>query len=92
MRVEKGHVGRAAEKIASCGQIVEGSISMATVEEFIIPECEGRVFTVRQGQTLRVIEIEGVQAADMIAFNLSDMKESFSAWLTRQHSRNFTNA
>ncbi len=83
---------QAAEKITSCGHIVEGSISMAIAEEFIIPECEGRVFTVRQGQTLRITEIEGAQAADMIAFNLIDMKESFSAWLTRQHSRSFRNA
>ena len=61
-------------------------------EEFTIPKCEGKAFTIKKGQTLRIIELEGPQAADMIAFNSHDMKESFSAWLTRQNSRNFKNA
>ena len=51
--------------------------------DFVIPKCEGRAFTVKKGQTLRIIEIEGVQAADLIAFNLHNLKESSSAWLTR---------
>ena len=65
---------------------------MKLKEELIIPKCEGRSFTVKKGQTLRVIEIEGVQGADLIAFNSADMRESFSAWMTRSISGSFTRA
>jgi len=61
-------------------------------EEFIIPACEGKMFTVKKGQILRVIAVEGPQAADLIVFNEHDMKESYSAWLTRQNSGCFTRA
>jgi uncharacterized protein YcgI (DUF1989 family) len=63
---------------------------MKIIEEFVIPKCEGRSFKIKKGHILRIIEIEGVQAADMIAFNLYDFKESYSAWLTRNLSLNFT--
>lgn len=65
---------------------------MGLKEEFIIPKCEGRSFTIKKGQKLRIIEVEGVQGADMIAFNSADMKESFSAWMTRSISGSFTRA
>ena len=62
-------------------------------EDFIVPAGEGKMFTVKKGQTLRVIQVEeGVQAADLIIFNEHDMKESFSAWLTRHFSGCFTRA
>ncbi len=61
-------------------------------EDFIIPSGEGKMFTVKKGQTLRVIQVEGVQAADLIIFNEHDIKESFSAWLTRHNSGCFTRA
>ncbi len=61
-------------------------------EDFIIPSGEGKMFTVKKGQTLRIIEVEGLQAADLIIFNERDMKESFSAWLTREYSGCFTRA
>lgn len=67
-------------------------MSRRVVRELIIPKCEGRSFTVRKGQVLRVIEVDGPQAADMIAFNLHDFRESISAWLTRHLSGNFTKA
>ena len=59
-------------------------------EDFIVPACEGKMFTVKKGQTLRVIAVEGPQAADLIVFNEHDMRESYSAWLTRQNSGCFT--
>ena len=59
-------------------------------EDFIIPSGEGRMFTVKKGQTLRVIEVEGQQVASLIIFNEHDMKESFCACLTRQNSGCFT--
>lgn len=62
------------------------------VKELIIPASEGRSFTVKKGQVLRIIEMEGVQAVDLIAFNQHDLKESLSVWLTRQQSKSFTKA
>jgi uncharacterized protein YcgI (DUF1989 family) len=50
------------------------------------------MFIVKKGQTLRVIAVEGPQAADLIVFNEHDMRESYSAWLTRQNSGRFNRA
>ena len=61
-------------------------------EDFIIPSGEGKMFTVKKGQTMRVVAVEGPQAADLIVFNEHNMKESYSAWLTRQNSGCFTKA
>ncbi len=61
------------------------------VKELIIPATEGRSFTVKKGQVLRIIQVEGLQMVDMIAFNLHDFRESLSAWLTRHLSGSFTN-
>jgi len=60
--------------------------------ELIIPKCEGRSFEVNKGQVLRVIEVDGPQAADMVSFNRHDMRESLSVWLSRHLSHNFTKA
>ncbi len=65
---------------------------MKILNEFTIPKCEGRSFEIRKGQTLRIIQVEGSQGADMIAFNHDDLRESLSAWLTRHLSGNFTRA
>ncbi len=59
-------------------------------EECIIPNGEGKMFTVKKGQTLRVIEVEGQQVASLIIYNEHNMKESFCACLTRQNSGCFT--
>ncbi len=62
------------------------------VDEFIIPKCEGRIFKVKKGQVLRIVQVEGVQAVDLIAFNQHDLRESLSVWLTRHLSGSFTKA
>jgi uncharacterized protein len=54
-----------------------------------VPKCEGRSLTVREGQQLRVIAVEGAQAADLIAFNPDDYRESLCTWLTRHMSGSF---
>ena len=59
-------------------------------EDSIVPSGEGKIFTVKKGQTLRIIEVEGPQVASLIIFNEHDMKESFCACLTRQNSGCFT--
>ncbi|MGH9245265.1 MAG: DUF1989 domain-containing protein [Acidimicrobiales bacterium] len=60
--------------------------------EVEIPPCEGRVFEVERGDIVRIVAIEGPQAADLIAFNTSDFRESLSTWLTRHMSGSFLRA
>jgi uncharacterized protein len=57
-----------------------------------IPKSSGASFNVSKGQVLRVIEVEGPQAADLMVLNTHDYQESYSAWFTRQRSRSFTRA
>jgi uncharacterized protein YcgI (DUF1989 family) len=57
-----------------------------------VPRCEGRAFTVQAGQQLRVVAVEGAQAADLIAFNAGDHRESLCVWLTRHMSGSFARA
>jgi len=67
---------------------------MATtlVESITIPKCDGRAFTVDAGQELRVVAVEGAQAADLVAFNADDYRESQCTWLTRHMSGSFVQA
>jgi uncharacterized protein YcgI (DUF1989 family) len=59
------------------------------VAALTVPAAEGRSFAVRRGQQLRVIAVEGPQAADLVALNAEDPRESLSTWLTRQQSGSF---
>jgi uncharacterized protein YcgI (DUF1989 family) len=43
-----------------------------------IPATTGRAVTLRAGQTLRIINVEGAQVADFIAYNADDMTEALS--------------
>lgn len=43
-----------------------------------IPPRSGTAFTLRQGQTLRVIDPEGMQVADLLAFGAADIGEVIS--------------
>jgi uncharacterized protein len=64
---------------------------MATIS-VDIPACEGRSWAVRAGQEVRIVAVEGPQAADVIAWNAADPRESISSWLTRHMSKNFGRA
>ena len=48
-------------------------------DEFIMQKCTGKAFVVKQGQSFRVIEIEGKQVASLIFFNAHNYKEQFMA-------------
>ena len=65
---------------------------MRLIQDVVIAKNTGRIFTLKKGQTLWVIEAKGPQAADVIIFNEHGMKDNFSAWLTRQNSECFTRA
>ena len=63
---------------------------MATVEsvptEILIPGGHGSAFPVRQGQFLQLVDVEGEQVADMVAFAARDRRE----WLSTTHTRSAT--
>ena len=44
----------------------------------VIPPRSGTAFALMQGQTLRVVDVEGCQVADLLAFNLNDPREVIS--------------
>ena len=47
------------------------------VERFVIPGFSGRGFTLKAGQTFRVIQEEGPQVGDVVLYNAQDPRESF---------------
>jgi uncharacterized protein YcgI (DUF1989 family) len=59
------------------------------VEQIDVPKCEGRSWRVRAGQEMRIVAVEGPQAADLVAWSADDPRESMSSWLTRHMSHNF---
>jgi uncharacterized protein YcgI (DUF1989 family) len=56
------------------------------VTEVLIPGGHGRAFAVEEGQFLEVIDVEGQQVADFVAFAAQDRRE----WLSTTHTRSST--
>jgi uncharacterized protein YcgI (DUF1989 family) len=77
---------------AESGRPEEDEMAATLVEEIVVPKCEGRAFTVDEGQVMRVVAVEGAQAADIVAFNAEDYRESLCTWLTRHMSGSFVHA
>jgi uncharacterized protein len=50
----------------------------AIAQEWIIPAREYSAFTIRQGQTLRFVDIEGKQVPDLVCFNERDLTEQLN--------------
>jgi uncharacterized protein YcgI (DUF1989 family) len=50
---------------------------------WVIPPKSGHALTVQKGQILRVIDLEGSQACDLVCFNLTDHLETLSPARTR---------
>ncbi|HSF59794.1 MAG TPA: urea carboxylase-associated family protein, partial [Candidatus Binatia bacterium] len=48
------------------------------VKEWIISAKEYSAFTIRQGQTLRFVDIEGKQVPDLVCFNEQDLTEDLN--------------
>ena len=47
-----------------------------------VPAGTAHAVTLREGQTLRIINVEGHQVADFIAYNADDMREALSTMHT----------
>ena len=60
----------------------ENDIPMKTIQEVIVPAREYLALTIKKGQTLRLIDLEGHQVIDVIFFNLNDLEERSSCVLT----------
>lgn len=56
---------------------------MAILKEILVPGGEGRALEVKAGQYLAVVDVEGQQVADFIAFKMGDWTE----WLSVSHTR-----
>ena len=54
-----------------------------------IPPASGRSFVVREGQRVRIIDVEGQQVGDLVCFNLNNLCERFSAGRTRRNNNTF---
>ena len=50
---------------------------MPVVEQFVIPAKSARAFVVRAGQRLRIVQAEGPQVCDFIAFGQENPREMF---------------
>ena len=60
----------------------ESNIPMKTIQEVVVPAREYLALTIKKGQTLRLIDLEGQQVIDAIFFNLNDFEERSSCVVT----------
>jgi hypothetical protein len=49
------------------------------IYDFTLPAGDGWIHEVRQGQTFRIVDLEGNQAADTLFYNLHNFEERYSA-------------
>jgi uncharacterized protein len=54
--------------------------------EGLIPPRSGAAFTIKAGERLTVTDIEGVQVADLLAFNADDLDEAISSGRTLDYA------
>ena len=60
---------------------------MSSGEAFTIPPMSARAFLLPRGHTLRIIDVEGRQPGDLVAFNADDLAERLSQARTRVENR-----
>lgn len=52
-----------------------------------VPPMSARAFAVAKGETVRIVDVEGGQPGDLVAFNADDLSERFSPARTRVENR-----
>lgn len=62
---------------------------MKILEDVVQQPGKGVALKVLEGQVIRLIQVEGGQVADLIAYNLHDFKERYSSTLTAAISQSF---
>ena len=65
-----------------------GLLAGEAVFRQVIPAGDYWIDTVKRGQTLRIVDVEGNQAADTLFFNAADVAERYSAVDTIREQRN----
>lgn len=63
------------------------SNGMSARQEIIVPAMSARAFVVRAGQTARIVDIEGQQPGDLVAFKADDLAVHLSQARTRVEAR-----
>lgn len=59
--------------------------SIASIEPTRIPPRSGTAFKLKKGQRLIVIDPEGIQVSDLLAFNAEDIHEVISSGRTLEY-------
>lgn len=60
--------------------LIESNLDPATaVYDSVLPAGEGWIHEVKKGQTFRIVDLEGNQAADTLFYNARDFSERYSA-------------
>src|SRR4051812_30008913 len=49
------------------------------VYDFTLPAGDGWMYEIKQGQTFRIVDLEGNQAVDTLFYNAHDMSDRYSA-------------
>lgn len=55
------------------------TVTEGLVQRFTIAPASARAFTVKAGQRVRVLQVEGQQVGDLVCFNLTNLRERFSS-------------
>lgn len=56
---------------------------MSVCEEILVPPMSARAFAVKAGRTVRIVDVEGRQPGDLVAFKADDLSVKFSQARTR---------
>lgn len=65
--------------------LVESNLDPATaIYDFVLPAGDGWIHEVKKGQTFRIVDLGGNQAADTLFYNIKDFSERYSAFDTIQ--------
>lgn len=72
------------------GLVLYGSeMTVNLLKDVVLPPRSGDSWLVKQGQYIRVIEVEGGQIGDFVCFNAHNLKDRFSQARTKANQRKF---
>jgi len=64
-----------------------GEVSRRVVEDRVLPAGEPWARVLRQGQTLRIVDVEGRQAVDFLCYNAANPEERYNAADTMKYAK-----
>ena len=69
---------RATRALTGRGSLRDDTVTMSVVSEIVVPAREGRGVIVRKGQLLDIVDLEGQQVGDLLAWRRDDPSEYMS--------------